>query len=63
MIDTHEYTFNLTEANLYPENVPNWYKLYSFRDSYQVDSLAPAELGELVAKMAVDHTLLDAYHM
>lgn len=63
MIDTHEYTFNLTEANSDPENTPNWYKLYSFRDSYQVNSLAPADLGGLVGKMVVDHSLLDAYHM
>lgn len=62
VIDTHEWTFNLTEANLAEDAVPNWYKLYSFRESFGTSSLAHEEFSELLPKMAANHNLLDEYH-
>ncbi|KAH1004168.1 hypothetical protein HUJ04_003965 [Dendroctonus ponderosae] len=62
VIDTQEWTFNLTEANLAEDAIPDWYKLYSFRESFGTRSLAHEEFSELLPKMAANHNLLDDYH-
>ncbi|XP_045479749.1 sphingomyelin phosphodiesterase-like [Harmonia axyridis] len=61
--DFEEWTFNLTEANLKPEkSTVDWYKLYSFKETYGVPSLEPKEVGKLVDNMARNKTLLEIYN-
>ncbi|XP_044748363.1 sphingomyelin phosphodiesterase-like [Coccinella septempunctata] len=61
--DFEEWTFNLTDANLYPEkNSVDWYKLYSFRETYGLSSLDPIEVGRFVEDLAKNKTLLEIYN-
>lgn len=48
IIDQETYIFNLTEANLTPEQSPNWFKEYSFREAFSVTDLSPYSLSKLV---------------
>lgn len=58
-----EWTFNLTDANLYPgRSTVDWYKLYSFKDAYGLESLEPKEIGKFVDNMARNKTLLEMFN-
>ena len=59
--DFDTYIFNLTEANLHPTESPRWYKLYSFLEAYDVPSLKPHDLSNLVDRLAMDRKLRDMY--
>lgn len=48
VVDFETYIFNLTEANLTPDQPPKWFKEYSFRDAYGVTDLSPYSVGKLV---------------
>lgn len=48
VVDHETYIFNLTEANLMPDQPPNWFKEYSFRDAFAVTDLSPSTLAKLV---------------
>ncbi|XP_063243798.1 sphingomyelin phosphodiesterase-like [Bacillus rossius redtenbacheri] len=63
ILDAESWVYNLTDANLYPYITPDWYKLYSFKEAYGVDSLVPSQLESLVNRMTWDHDLLRKYHM
>lgn len=51
---------NLKEANLY--DYPIWYKLYSARDAYQMDSLTPQDWDGLVTKLTENDELFNQYY-
>ncbi|KAJ8974387.1 hypothetical protein NQ317_006166 [Molorchus minor] len=61
--DIEEWTMDLAAANLDTENPPTWYKLYSFKDAYGVDSLEPSELDGLLQRMTKDHSLINQYYI
>ncbi|KAF7272237.1 hypothetical protein GWI33_014949 [Rhynchophorus ferrugineus] len=63
VVDIDQWTFNLTEANLNKDESPNWYKIYSFKEAYDVPSLQPEDIGDLLVKMAKNHTYLSNYHL
>ncbi|KAJ8974388.1 hypothetical protein NQ317_006167 [Molorchus minor] len=60
--DFEEWTMDLETANLDAKNPPAWYKLYSFREAYNVDSLDPSEIDLLLQRMTKDHSLIDQYY-
>ncbi|CAG9854053.1 unnamed protein product [Phyllotreta striolata] len=62
LLDFEEWTFNLTLANLNRDKKPQWYKLYSFKDAYGVNSLDATEISKLVYKMTKNHQLIDQYY-
>nr|CAD7441276.1 unnamed protein product [Timema bartmani] len=62
VVDSDMWIFNLTDANSKPEQNPDWFKLYSFRDEYRVANLLPAQLDSLAHRMAANHTLLQEYY-
>ncbi|KAK9870764.1 hypothetical protein WA026_009725 [Henosepilachna vigintioctopunctata] len=63
VVNFEEWTFNLTAANLQPEKpTVDWYKLYSFRETYGVSSMEPKEINELLTRMIKDKSLLQIYH-
>lgn len=63
IMDIEEWTFNLTLANLHPDQSPEWYKIYSFKDAFDLPALQPDDLGNLLIKMATNHSLLADYHI
>lgn len=48
VIDLDTFTFNLTEANLTPNQPPEWFKAYNFREAFGVEDLSPHTLSKLV---------------
>ncbi|XP_019868461.2 sphingomyelin phosphodiesterase-like [Aethina tumida] len=60
--DICEWTFNLTEANLQPEERPNWYELYSFKTAYNLNSLEPSDLNDLLHRMATNETIIKQFN-
>lgn len=47
VIDFDTYIFNLTAANLTPDQPPKWFKEYSFRDAFNITDLSPYTLSHL----------------
>lgn len=56
------WIYNVTEANLTPNLSPNWYKLYSFKNAYNVTSLKPQELANLAERIAESRELAEQYY-
>jgi len=61
ILDSETWIYNLTEANLKGNATPNWVKLFSFKDTYGVESLSPTSLDGLVQNMASNRSLLEQY--
>ncbi|XP_045760947.1 sphingomyelin phosphodiesterase 1-like [Maniola jurtina] len=56
------YIYNLTEANLNPNQPPRWYKLYDMQTSFQLRNLSVASMDQLVSRMVTNKKyLLDQY--
>lgn len=54
-VNGHEtWIYNLTQANLTPENDPAWYKEYDFLQEYGISDLSPASLDAMAEAMARD---------
>jgi sphingomyelin phosphodiesterase len=51
---------NLKEANLY--DYPIWYKLYSARAAYKMNSLMPQEWDTLLEKFTSESEVFDLYY-
>ncbi|KAJ8939980.1 hypothetical protein NQ318_006162 [Aromia moschata] len=49
VLDHETWTMNLKEANE-GDNEPKWYKLYSAKDAYEMNSLEPSEWNKLIEK-------------
>ncbi|XP_074026344.1 sphingomyelin phosphodiesterase 1-like [Leptinotarsa decemlineata] len=62
VVDIDEWTFNVTLANQYPDKEPEWYKIYSFKDAWGVESLDAVEIDRLVQNMTKKHELIDQYY-
>lgn len=45
-----------------PDVLPNWQKLYSFKETFGLDSLLPQELDGFVKRLATDTELQDLYY-
>ncbi|XP_058443150.1 sphingomyelin phosphodiesterase 1-like isoform X2 [Malaya genurostris] len=52
ILDQETWIYNLTEANLSPERRPEWFKEYSFKDSYGLSDLSPNSLDGLLQTFA-----------
>ncbi|XP_050517642.1 sphingomyelin phosphodiesterase 1-like isoform X1 [Diabrotica virgifera virgifera] len=61
VVDIETYYFNLTEANLSPDRSPNWKKLYSMKEDYDLPDLSPKSLDGLVDALFTDTELMDNY--
>jgi sphingomyelin phosphodiesterase len=51
-LDAYSYYFNLTAANLTPNQLPQWQQLFSMRDDFVLPDLSPSSLDRLVSKLA-----------
>lgn len=61
-MDYDEYTFNLTEANLKPNKPPNWFKLYSFKEAYGLNSMKYEEFENLIKQMTTNVDVMKKYY-
>lgn len=61
MVDYEEWIYNVTEANLFPDQNPNWFKLYSFKDAYEMENLKPSSFAGLLNRMTSSYELMDKY--
>ncbi|KAL1496920.1 hypothetical protein ABEB36_007972 [Hypothenemus hampei] len=62
--DYSEYVFNVT-ATIASSSPPKWYKLYSFKDAYDLPDLTLDSLGTLYAQMIsnnTDNQMVDLYY-
>ncbi|KAH8398700.1 hypothetical protein KR215_011862, partial [Drosophila sulfurigaster] len=57
VLEHQTWTFNLTEANLKPDESPNWYKEYEFTADFTSDT-SPAGIDKLLVEMAEQPNLL-----
>uniref|UniRef100_A0A1Q3G345 Sphingomyelin phosphodiesterase n=1 Tax=Culex tarsalis TaxID=7177 RepID=A0A1Q3G345_CULTA len=64
ILDQETWIYNLTEANLTPDQPPRWFKEYSFREHYNLTDLSPRSLDQLLQRMASsDDTLFDYWRL
>ncbi|CAG9840039.1 unnamed protein product [Diabrotica balteata] len=61
ILNIHTYYFNLTLANLYPDQSPPWQLLYSMKGQYNLPDLSAASLDKLSDEMANDPERLHVY--
>ncbi|XP_028140393.1 sphingomyelin phosphodiesterase-like [Diabrotica virgifera virgifera] len=61
ILDIFTYYFNLTQANLYPDQSPPWTKLYSMKEQYNLTDLSPESFDKLSDTMADVPALLNTY--
>ncbi|XP_055587590.1 sphingomyelin phosphodiesterase-like [Uranotaenia lowii] len=50
--DFESYSYNLTDANLYPERRPEWYKMYSLTEDFGISNGSPAEVDRALKNLA-----------
>lgn len=62
-MDYEEWIYNITEANLTPDQPPNWFKEYTFKEAYGMERLRPQDMADLVVRMSQNQALLDQYYM
>ncbi|RZF49097.1 hypothetical protein LSTR_LSTR008383 [Laodelphax striatellus] len=60
--DYETFIYNVTEANLNEDSSPKWYRLYSFKEAYGVNSMRPEDVRDLVYRMASNNTLMKEYN-
>lgn len=56
VVDFESYMFNLTDANLHPYQMPNWYKSYSFKNYWNLKDLSPKSFNDLVERLVADES-------
>lgn len=61
IIDHETWTFDLQSANN-EGNEPNWFKLYSAKEEYEMNSLRPMEWDMLINKMKVNGNLFKRFY-
>lgn len=58
-INNHQtWIYNLTAANLTPNQTPTWFLEYDFQQEYGLDNLSPRALSGLMDRFARDESLL-----
>ncbi|KAF2894533.1 hypothetical protein ILUMI_11661 [Ignelater luminosus] len=62
ILDFTEWIFQIPVANLFPQRSPRWYKLYSFKKAYGLQSLELEEINKLVNRMTWDNHVCQQYH-
>lgn len=60
VVDHETWIMDLDKANRFGH--PRWFRLYSARQAFGMNSLAPHEWDRLVHRMAVDERLFQKYY-
>lgn len=53
---------DLGKANIEAEENPEWFKLYSARQSYDMPNLKPMEWHKLIYRMVHDQSLFEEFY-
>nr|XP_023023027.1 sphingomyelin phosphodiesterase-like [Leptinotarsa decemlineata] len=61
VLDHETWTMDLDKANKEDKD-PTWYKLYTAKDAYAMESLKPEEWNKLVERMVNDQDLFDLFY-
>lgn len=61
MLDYESWTYNLTKANLNLDIGPEWFKLYSFKEQFNLQNLSLSSLDNLMHRFAKDSNILHTY--
>jgi len=63
IIDHETWIYDLEAANDNGEEIePEWYKEYSFKEAFEMDSLRPGDLYDLVVRMLTDDDLFQKFY-
>lgn len=62
VLDAELWGFNLTKANQNPNERPEWYRMYSFKETFNVQSLHPAHLDMFIDRLTKDPNLVQQYY-
>ncbi|XP_034256824.1 sphingomyelin phosphodiesterase-like [Thrips palmi] len=62
VLDAELWGFNLTKANENPDLRPEWYRMYSFKETFNVESLHPFHLDKFIGRLTTDNQLLQQYY-
>lgn len=62
VLDFESWSFSISDANRNPQFLPNWQKLYSFKEAYGLKDLSPPSIAELVQRMTEKESLTQDYY-
>uniref|UniRef100_A0A182W755 Sphingomyelin phosphodiesterase n=1 Tax=Anopheles minimus TaxID=112268 RepID=A0A182W755_9DIPT len=60
-LEQETWMYNLTEANLTPDRRPSWYRMYTFKNHFQLPDLSVNSLQRLVQRFAQSEAQLQRY--
>ncbi|XP_043471211.1 sphingomyelin phosphodiesterase 1-like [Leptopilina heterotoma] len=60
--DYETWIYNLTAANETPDRRPDWFKLYSFKEEYNLSDTSPNSLNNWLVEMSKDDKAILKYH-
>ncbi|XP_011303537.1 sphingomyelin phosphodiesterase [Fopius arisanus] len=60
--DVDNWMYNMTEANLTPDEPPNWVKSYSFKDEYGLEDLSYNSIRDLIIELSKEGPKATIYH-
>ncbi|XP_066248576.1 sphingomyelin phosphodiesterase-like isoform X2 [Euwallacea similis] len=62
VLEHETWTFDMELANKLPNNEPQWYKLYSATETYEMENLSPSEWNKVVERMIIDDDLFQRFY-
>ncbi|XP_033225368.1 sphingomyelin phosphodiesterase 1-like [Belonocnema kinseyi] len=60
--DYEMWIYNLDFANETPNRNPEWFKLYSFKEEYNLTDTTPSSLNNFLVQMSKNDTIIKQYH-
>lgn len=61
VLDYESWIYNLTKANLHVDIGPQWFKLYSFKQQFNLQNLSLSSLDDLMHRFATNTSLLHKF--
>ncbi|XP_046397586.1 sphingomyelin phosphodiesterase-like [Ischnura elegans] len=62
VVDYESWIYNLTaDSHMAPTHQPDWFKMYSFRETFGVDNMTTASIDKLTRDMLSNEELLNTY--
>lgn len=62
VINYQNWMYNLSAANLYPNERPSWYKSYSFKEEYDLEDLSVESLNGFLVNASRSDSVLNTYY-
>lgn len=61
--DALTWIYNLTRANLFPDEEPEWFLSYSFREANGLTDLSPKSLDDWLRRLSHNQTIALQYYL